>query len=389
MPNQLAERKEQGLGLAYMGNQEEMEALAKIAIKVAPWAGKTKDLPAMTGPEVSLVVGRAASLGADPLNPHEIQINRDKKGVIQVKLSYTLIIEWVNRFKGEHTNPQYYRLTEEQLIEEGLEKGDVAFRCEVFRVASFKEMDKRMESPFFTPEQVYKMFAITGIGVAKKEEYNKWYFAPNARTPSWKVQKRALEDAYRKKYGTPSRAEVIQLRRMLGHENIQPQDWENTSKLAPGDAVALADARANERQDAEEFEQMTDDEKAEVKATNAATADALWGETPSAIVDIEAEDVEEEEYTGVPDQLDNYPEIPEGLTRDEAADKCRDLFSALRDSGVVALLSPDFTLEQFYLSSLAMEEALEDLTNGTLAAEVQVYLTAGIEKIKNIIEEAQ
>jgi hypothetical protein len=89
----------------------------------APWAEK------MENKDVSLVVRRSLAMGLDPLNPHEVQIWVDNRGKVQFQLAYTLTVQWVKHFKGEHTEPLYEPLTQADLDMEGLDHGCMAFYC--------------------------------------------------------------------------------------------------------------------------------------------------------------------------------------------------------------------------------------------------------------------
>ena len=231
--------KAQKAELAYQDN-EAVAQIATIVKKVAPWAND-KRYP-MSDQEIGLSVRRAMAMGVDPLNPHEIQIWKDKRGTINVQLAYTLMSEWVKKFKGEHTEPRYYRLVGEQLTEEGLSVNDIAYRVKFVMIDDLPKTVQYAE--VFGAKEAVEMFTVTGLGVATFEEYNGQYFAPAARSKSWKVEKRALTDAYRRKFGTPTKAEIEILRRDLGYDQISPDDWEGTEGLCPGDAVALAQSHA-------------------------------------------------------------------------------------------------------------------------------------------------
>jgi hypothetical protein len=250
--------------LAYLdGNL--VNRIATVVQKVAPWGIGLKPQ------EIGLVVRRAISMGVDPLNPHEIQIWKDRRGVINMQLAYTLMTEWVKRFKGKHTEPQYFRLTSEQLADEGLNDDDVAYFARFVMIDDLPNVIKFAE--VFGAETARQMYTVTGLGVASRAEYDGQYFAANGRSKSWKVQKRALTDAYRKKFGTPTQAEIMELRRMVTYDAIDPEDWEATADLAPDAAVALAKSGA----------QWKAHNEAVHEAQNAAAADALFGGQPTTL----------------------------------------------------------------------------------------------------------
>ena len=111
-------------------------------------------------------------------------------------------------------------------------------------------MTTLMNMGIYKPEEVRAMFEVSGLGVALLSEYNGQYFAPAGRSKSWKVEKRALVDAYRHKFGTPSRAEIETLRRMSGTDRITADDWEGAYEVGADErgTVALAQDAANRRE---------------------------------------------------------------------------------------------------------------------------------------------
>jgi len=192
-------------GTAMIGyTQEGLAQWHNVATSLAPWARK------MNSQEVGLALRKALSLGFDPLNQYEVQIWKDGRGVIQVMPAYTLMAEWVKKFKGEHTEPKYSRLGCSILREEGLLETGVAYYARFVMIANFDRMMQAAE--YFGVDKAREMFEVTGLGVASWEEYSKEYFAPKGRSKSWKVRKRALVDAYRCAFGMPSRAEIVSMR---------------------------------------------------------------------------------------------------------------------------------------------------------------------------------
>lgn len=251
---------------------ERMLAAYVTAVKAcAPWVKATSNTPAMTDQEIIYATRRALAQGLDPLNPHEIQIWKDKRGTINFQHGYPLIVEWVRRFKGEHTEPQFDRLTAAELKAEGLAETAMAYRCRFMMKADIPNLRALIDAGF-TPTEARQVLEVTGLGVAGPEEVGSQYFAPSGRSKAWKVQKRALVDAYRRKFGTPTRAEIEQLRRV-----IAPEDWEGAGADLPDDArVALAQ---NARARREEAERAAADPEfaAQVQARNAEVADLLYG----------------------------------------------------------------------------------------------------------------
>lgn len=193
------------------GDDEQVADMARAVKKVAPWANDPK--APMNDHEIGLAVRRSLAMGLDPLNSHEVQIWKDKRGNVNFQIAYTLLTEWVRRFRGEHTDPNYHRLSDEELIEEGLNPNDVAYRVSFLMNEDIDRLYKLIEAGY-DPPQARKMLEKHGLGVASAAEWGNKYFAPAARSKAWKVKKRALTDAYRRAFGTPNRPEIEELRRI-------------------------------------------------------------------------------------------------------------------------------------------------------------------------------
>lgn len=255
------------------GDKQALIELFDAVRKVAPWAN-SKQYP-MSDNEIALAVRRAVAMGLDPLNQHEVQIWKDKRGSVNFQPAYTLVTEWVKHFKGEHTEPRYHRLDEDELKHEGLAKDDVAYRCTFMMKSDIPNLRTLIDAGF-APAEAREMLEVSGLGVATSFEYNGEYFAPAARSRSWKVEKRALTDAYRRKFGMPNRSEIEELRRILG-TNWVPEDWEGVEEVNPAQAATLAAHRARHREHREAME--TDAEYREAFEQKAQIgADAMYGD---------------------------------------------------------------------------------------------------------------
>jgi hypothetical protein len=99
----------------------------------------------------------------------------------------------------------------------------------------------------FSPEEAREHFTVTGLGTVKAEDWASPYFAPKGRSKRWKLQKPALTDAYRLRFGEPSRQEIHVLRRQRGDVLLLPEDFEGTDHLLPLDRTNLALAHARAR----------------------------------------------------------------------------------------------------------------------------------------------
>ncbi len=250
------------------GDQQQITEFAKAIQLVAPWAKK------MERDDIGLIVRRALAMGVDPLNPHEVQIWVDKRGSVQFQLAYTLMAEWVRHFYGQHTEPRYEQLNDVDKEEEGLVSTCMAFRVSFIMRSDMAELRTLLDAGFQGPE-ARAMVTVVGLGVAHPVELSSPYFAPAGRSPAWKVRKRALVDAYRRKFGTPTRDELMELRRAAGRDQVQPSDWievaaETEEGLDHVDVAELAKMRAEARKRSAEIANMSVDERAEMVRANTA-----------------------------------------------------------------------------------------------------------------------
>ena len=154
------------------------------------------------------------------------------------------------------------------------------------------------------------MITVTGLGVATAQELTSGYFAPAGRSKAWKIQKRALVDAYRKKFGTPTRAEIEELRRSAGTDRIIPADWEGTADLAPESASRLAAFRADVR----EIKELEESDPEFAAAQKAQAADAMAAMFPGAVIvegtesrDPESADAQEPAGAMYPEAMSEEP----------------------------------------------------------------------------------
>jgi hypothetical protein len=234
------------------GDDKQVEALAERVQMVAPWVkyksnGQWRE---MSKKEVSLVIRRCMALGVDPLNPHEVQIWRDHHGV-HFQLAYTLLTQWMRDVQGGHTEPRYYRLSKEEKEREGVSPNDKAVRCEFVMLSDMEHIAQMMDLGF-DPQDARDSFTVKGLGVVDAAEWGGKYFAPNGRSKAWKLRKRAYVDAVRKRFGTPSRSEIVQLRRERDETKLLPEDYQGTDNLMAQDRHLLALEHAKNREEGQD-----------------------------------------------------------------------------------------------------------------------------------------
>jgi len=200
---------------------------------LAPWANDDK-YP-VTDMEIALVVQRGAKSGLDVLNPHEAQVWKDKRGTMNFQIAHALIAQWANSTHGGHTQPRYYDLTDAERVDHGIAKGDHALRCE-FVMRSDIPLIKDMIACGWDTKEAREDVTAVGIATVSASDWNGTYFAPNARSKRWKLEKRAYADAIRQRFGTPSEQDIFNLRRMRGEDSITPDDWAVAQDETNGDA---------------------------------------------------------------------------------------------------------------------------------------------------------
>jgi len=296
------------------GSDAEIQTLGTLVKQFAPWAEE------LTHQQIGGVVRRVMAMGLDPLNGYEVQIWKDHRGIVQVQPAYTLMIDWVKKFKGDHTQPRYTRLLEDELLAQGLPEDAIAYRCTFIMNDDLDRMTTLLNmKDCYEPKEVREMFEVSGLGVALRAEYDakdrrgEDYFAPKGRSKSWKVEKRALVDAYRHKFGTPSRSEIEELRRSYGTDRIQPEDWQGAYEVGADmrGTVALAEESARQR----EVEPITREEAR-------IGANALYGDNGNA-VDGVFKDVPEPPQDEVPEVQMDEPQSKESphWSEDEKSNK--------------------------------------------------------------------
>jgi hypothetical protein len=224
-------------------DDENINALAKLVKRIAPWA-HNKEFP-VTNDEIGLACRWCISMGLDPLNQHEVKIWKDKRG-IKLQLAYALLCQWSTQILGGHTEPVYTRLDEAELATEGLIQTDIAFRCE-FVMKEDIPLIKTMMEAGWDPLQARADLTARGLGVAHLEEWRGEYFPPKGRSRAWKVEKRAYTDAIRTRFGSPSQEVIEKMRRLRGEVSITDPDH----LLAAGEAETPEEAQWTVRQQQE------------------------------------------------------------------------------------------------------------------------------------------
>lgn len=306
-------------GLQLYGDERAVKEVCEMVKRVAPWAnGKVE----FADKEIGYAVRQCAALGLNPLDPHEVQVFKDKHG-IHVSLSYALIVGWLRRFYGGFTTPQYRDLTQEEMTAEGLNPTDYAVEVRFLMLQEVPTLTALVQAGY-DPNEARGMVEVHGIGVVSGDDWRSPYFAPNGRSKRWKVEKRAFTAAVRAKYGTPSRDQIEILRRDGGMADVEAEDWELPPNLTPGGVdnrgrAALAAQHAHYR--------LTDERReadpafaAEQDATNAAAIAAMYPNTPGAAPDepvppepVEGEIVEETEVEEIQEPQAPAAGSPEGL----------------------------------------------------------------------------
>jgi len=207
----------------------------------------------VTDQEIALVVLRADAMALDALNPHEVEVFKDKRGKINFMLSYVLEHQWIEEFHGGHLRPEYTPFTEDEKEQHGIPLVDKAMWCR-FIMKRDIPLIAQMAEAGWTYEDARAEVTNVGHATVTRADWDatahgKEFFAPNARDKQWKLNKRAFVDAVRSNFGDPSPRAIFQLRRARGEENIDAGDWEVANGEKATDArVRHAQAVAHARQ---------------------------------------------------------------------------------------------------------------------------------------------
>lgn len=201
---------------------DELAKFGQMIRSFAPWANNEKH--PVTDVEIALIVQRGAKSGLDVLNPHEVQVWKDKRGNINFQIAHALTAQWANVTLGGHTQPRYCELTDDEKESHGIPTTDHAIRCELVMLADIS-LIKTMIDAGWEPQEARTDVTMIGVGVVSASDWDGAYFAPNARSKRWKLEKRAYADAIRGRYGTPSEKDILELRRVRGEDSIEPGDW--------------------------------------------------------------------------------------------------------------------------------------------------------------------
>jgi len=190
---------------------EEVASNIARALKFAPWAKGSDAESNMTAQEVKDTIMRSTQMGINPFNRYEAQIWKSK-GTITVDYAYTLLVEWMEQARGQHTRPRYRVLGDEEKAARGLNPQDIAVECTFWHVETKLRYHKAIQEGVFEEDD----FIIRGVGAANAKEVGSFYFSPKGRDPMFKAEKRALVDAIRHAYGTPVPAEIQTVRQRTG-----------------------------------------------------------------------------------------------------------------------------------------------------------------------------
>ncbi|MGD2146502.1 MAG: hypothetical protein PVH41_07415 [Anaerolineae bacterium] len=147
--------------------------------------------------------------------------------------------QWVRNTKCGHTEARYTGLTPEGRELHGLAPSDQATRVRLVMLSDIPNIVALTEAGL-SPEEARAHFTVRGLGTVAAEECASPNFAPTGRSKSLPQQKRALTNAYRTRFGEPSRQEIHVLRRQCRDVVLLPQDFSATSHLLPADRTNLA-----------------------------------------------------------------------------------------------------------------------------------------------------
>ena len=279
--------------LARSGVTPEILLHAEMIFRFAPYA-HSDDYP-MRKDECLFVAIRCHEMGVHPLNLQGIQVYKDNHG-IHIDYHYSMIIKYASQIrKVRHTQPRYTRLTPEQLEDEGLGATDIAYYASFIPYEALDDYYRMMDK--MNTQEAYDLFAIRGIGSVSKTKWSGAYFAPNGRSRAWKVQKRALKDAYVRWLGYPSPSEARYMQEQTGWVEPTPDTLETYAATEDDENVILLSENATKQNRYIEEHPATREEMDDAKAALfggppvVAPVDAEWSDEADAesIAELQAE----------------------------------------------------------------------------------------------------
>lgn len=153
-----------------------------------------------------------------------------------------------------------------------LDEGEVyKYRCWVLRDDRKVHIKEWVEMGA-TFQEAREMAAHYADGVVTKSDTMTRDGRPKDPPTGWTwdqvARKRALKNALNLSHGAPSPREMAELSWKVNGTQTIPDDWDGTEELSAYEAERLAELRATDRERQAEFDQLTDDEKAQRLAEN-------------------------------------------------------------------------------------------------------------------------
>jgi len=266
------------LDIEEFGSRENITALGSRIRAMMPGGEKLKPQEAMAAAQYAL------TLGANPFRG-EVYAYTDNKGKLQLVEGYKLLVRWAKR-QCEYS--EWFTPLE------GLQPGDVGFRCYILRSDKHAFLETLLKGGMDL-DRALDIVTFSAGGVVRRNEMG--HAPPTGWTWEDVAKKRALKNTLNKSHGVPSLNEIARESWRVGDHDTQPEDWEDVdAAMTPNEAEATALYAAKER------------ERHEQPPVESAVAVAdLYGE--DAVEEGQFEQAEAEPLP-FPDEL---PEFPDGL----------------------------------------------------------------------------
>lgn len=296
-------------GLTPWGSREEVK---EIAARLKRFVPGTKN---MNDDEIMAYAQLVHMTGLNPCSGelHGWDSKGGGRGILITKLGYGILVRW-----AQSQEPFTTRFTTKL----NTETEDITARCQLLR-RSDRQLLKQLLANDAPYREALDWATTEGIGIITKAErwskkYKKWIDPPKSKSWEWKAEKRALEDAIRRAYGTPSTQELARQTWIVAGIATTPEDWKDvTPEMLPSERAATARHSAQLR--------LTATEREERPRSAAQDIAELFGEEivngeTGEIVEPPEPEPEETTPNGLESLLEEVNEVLFGLDLEEYAD---------------------------------------------------------------------
>lgn len=221
------------------GSREEVKEIADRLKRFVPGTKK------MNGTEIMAFAQLVHMTGLNPCASelHGWDSKGDGSGVLITKLHYGILVRW-----AMSQEPFATRFTTEMD-----ESENIISRCRLLR-QSDRPLLGQLLSNGVDYQEALAWATTEGLGIVTKKErwskkYKRWIDPPKSKSWPWKAEKRALEDAIKRAYGSPSTKELARQSWIVEGVVTIPSDWADvTPEMLPNEREAQARLTALRRE---------------------------------------------------------------------------------------------------------------------------------------------